>query len=186
MKRKVYLEGELGRRYGSERVIEADTVADIIKCLSANFESFKHYLNSCVDKGLGIKIKVNDTIVDTVEELYLLYGKGDVIITIVPAGSKSKFLKVLVGAAILAVGWWTGIPMLQQFGLSMMIGGIAELLAPDPESAKDIKTDTGYIYSGTAQVVQETDPVPICYGRIRIPGRPVSFEIRNASTVITN
>ena len=198
MKRKVYLEGELGEKYGKVREIYAPTIADIFKCLAANFPDFGKHLIELDKKGMDLKCLVNNEEVDEATDL-LLNKKGDVVVSIIPAGSKSA-IKIIVGvglivfsgglaaglgftgfAATLAAGAFTAI------GVSLLTSGIQELLAPDPASnPNQIQKDAGYLYRGTSQRILDTDPVPVLYGRMRIPGRPISFEIRNKDSVITN
>jgi predicted phage tail protein len=199
MKRKVYLEGELGKLYGYERTIVAPTVGDIFKCLSANFSDFSKYLVDLESKGLDLKCKVNNTELSSAEELNLLYGTGDVIISVVPAGSKSKLMKIVTGAVLIATGYgafgalggYLGAGTflggaIASYGFSLLSMGIAEYMAPDPSSADQITRDSGYVYQGSEQVIRDTDPVPICYGRMRIPAKPISFEVRNLESIITN
>jgi hypothetical protein len=51
------------------------------------------------------------------------------------------------------------------------------MMAPDP--SVDSQQDESYLFQGSNQNIIEGDPVPILYGKLRIPGRPISFEIKN-------
>ena len=54
------------------------------------------------------------------------------------------------------------------------------MMAPDP--SVDIQQDPeDYLFQGSGQNLVEGDPVPVLYGQLRIPGRPISFEIKNAA-----
>jgi predicted phage tail protein len=206
MLRKVYLEGILGEKYGKELEIEANSFSDVFNCLKANFEDFQEwFLNNFGPEEDKLKISciINNYELESDKELTLLYNEGDMIISPIPAGSKGagkklkKAFKIIVGVALivgggymLAGGTLFGVGgalagnILVALGTSLLVSGIQDLMAPDPQ--KDLKNDNGYVYQGSSQNIAETDPVPIVYGRIRIPGRPISFEIRNAETVITN
>jgi len=198
MKRNVYLEGELGEKYGKVREIEANNVAEVFQCLAANFKDFTQYLVELHEKGFDLRCQINNKDIEDIKELNLLNNKGDVTISIIPAGS-SKAVKVLAGVALIATGLGAfgtlgtifGVSLnavALSVGFSLLASGIAEYLAPDPGSTdiNDIKKDAGYLYRGTSQQVLETDPVPVLYGRMRIPGRPISFEVRNKENIITN
>lgn len=191
MNRNVYLEGELGYKYGNHRVINAPRVGDIFRCLKANFDNFTEYLIDLEKKGFDLKIKVvgkNKTIeLKEAKEVDLLYGIGDIIISIVPSGS-NKAIRVIVGAVAIVAGIATGQSWLVSIGVSLFTSGLMEYLAPDPsvDERGEVKKDSGYLYRGTAQEILETDPVPVLYGRMRVPGRPISYEVRNTSKVITN
>ena len=44
MLRKVYLEGEIADRFGSEFEMEVNSFADVMSCLNANFDDFRQYI----------------------------------------------------------------------------------------------------------------------------------------------
>ena len=52
MLRDVYLEGELGEKFGKVRRMEASSFEDALRCLSGNFDDFKTYLADCYEKGI--------------------------------------------------------------------------------------------------------------------------------------
>jgi predicted phage tail protein len=62
-----------------------------------------------------------------------------------------------------------------QMGVSLAIVGIQQLMAPDPAVDKDASTN--YLFSGGANNAVEGDPIPILYGELRVPGRPIAVDI---------
>ena len=44
MKRKIYLEGEIGNKFGKEFTMDVSSFGEVIRCLDANFSDFKKYL----------------------------------------------------------------------------------------------------------------------------------------------
>jgi hypothetical protein len=58
---------------------------------------------------------------------------------------------------------------------SLAMAGIQQIMAPDP--AVDQDNPTNYIFSGGANNAVEGDPIPIMYGELRVPGRPISVDI---------
>ena len=52
-------------------------------------------------------------------------------------------------------------------------------MAPDPST--DNQQDESYLFQGAGQTIVEGDPVPVLYGKLRVPGRPISFEVKNAN-----
>ena len=182
--RKVIFEGELGEKFGKETYIEASSFQDVIKCFMANFEDFKQYLLDSEKRQIRFICKINNVAVGE-HELTLRYGEGDMVITPVPIGAISLkgFFKAIVGIVLVVVGLATGQWGLALQGVSMVFSGIAELLAPDP--GEDEAAGEDYLYSGTAQIIGENDPIPICYGRMRIPAKPISFDIRASNAIIS-
>ncbi len=198
MLRNVYLEGELGARYGSVRRMKADNLVEVMGCLTANFEDFSEYYASCLEDDIVFAWKINDEIVEDPDKLFLTLEKGDIIITPVPVGEgKLKdALKVVAGILVMVFAPQLGVALLGSgkagaaLGTFFKIGGswlfdnsLEDLLTEDPSTDQE---DTSYLFQGSGQTINSTEPIPICYGRMRIPGRPVSFEVRNEERVIFN
>lgn len=100
MKRKVYLEGEIGYKFGKEFEMAADSFSDVFRCLKCNFDGFMPYLQECHEKNIGFILEVEGRPIRNEAEALLLYKEGDMIITSVPAGSKSGPAKILAAVAV--------------------------------------------------------------------------------------
>lgn len=61
MKRKVYLEGEIGEKFGKEFDIVAKSFSDVFQCLNGNFPEMQKYLIECDEKGIGFTCEVAGT-----------------------------------------------------------------------------------------------------------------------------
>ena len=88
MKRNVYLEGEMGIRFGKEFQMVADSFTDVFRCLKCNFPTFMPYLQECHEKNIGFILEVEGRPIKNEVEALLLYKEGDMIITPVPAGAR--------------------------------------------------------------------------------------------------
>lgn len=201
MLRKVYLEGEIGEKFGKEFEIEANSFSKVIQCLELNFPEFRNYLVDCAEKGINFTCQVADKPIEDERELFLQYEEeGAMTITALPAGSKSGIGKILAAVALiviaiylpqLAPGLYEGVAVggmswgqvigmtLISMGISLGMAGIQQLMAPDP--SVDNQQDESYLFQGSGQNILEGDPVPVLYGKLRVPGRPISFEVKNAN-----
>ena len=183
MLRNVYLEGELGEVFTPHLQIDCNTTADVFKCLDANFSEFRPYFQKKHEEGTFLHIDAAGSELEYPEELLMEINEGDIIITPLPAGSKSA-LKIITGAVlvVLAVtnpmGWaaWATTTMLVA-GTMLVTTGLMELMAPDPAVDKTEPGEESYLFNGNAQSIKSGDPVPILYGRLRVPGQPCGFEI---------
>ena len=214
MKRNVYLEGEMGIRFGKEFQMVADSFTDVFRCLKCNFPTFMPYLQECHEKNIGFILEVEGRPIKNEVEALLLYKEGDMIITPVPAGAKSGPAKILAAIAItvmtagmgaIAAGGSTaalggGLGALKAgfvhamgttmgqialgMGINLAMAGIQQMMAPDPST--DSEQDESYIFQGSKQNIVEGDPVPVLYGELRIPGRTVSFHTRSERTQFYN
>jgi len=186
MKRKVYLEGEIGEKFGREFILNVDSFAEVIRCLDCNFPEFRKYMIDSENRGIGFICEVSGTAIQDERELLLIdKNDGDFTISAVPAGSK-KGAKIIVGAILMYVAFSMGSPegatlVLQNFlyaaGANLVLTGVQEILAPDP--SVDDAQDESYLYQGTSQTLVEGDPVPLLYGKLRVPARSISASIRN-------
>ena len=211
MQRKVYLEGEIGERFGYEFDMNVVSFGEAIACLEVNFPEFRQYLVDSDNRGIGFVCQVNDNYIQEEEELLLQYNEGDMVISAVPAGSGGGFGKILGGLLLIGLAFFAGplllasaqvggivgqigmavggfamaaAPVLMGLGINLVLTGIQEIMAPDP--SVDIQQDESYLFQGAGQKILEGDPVPVLYGKLRVPGRPISFEIRNAERQFTD
>ncbi|EIQ9372752.1 tail assembly protein [Salmonella enterica] len=107
-------------------------------------------------------------------------------------GAKNGGMFQFVAGAVLAVvGYalgWTGIgAVVGSIGVSMMVGGIAQMLTPTPKSPTSSHADNGkasVYFSSVDNMIAQGNPVPIPYGEIMCGSRVISQEIttRDEST----
>jgi len=69
-------------------------------------------------------------------------------------------------------------------GMSLAMAGIQQLMAPDP--SVDESSPQSYLFNGAEQNIIEGDPVPVLYGELRVPGRPISFAVANSGSTFSN
>ena len=209
MKRKVILEGEIGDKFGREFTINADSFKDVVQCLNGNFPEFQKYLIEAEERNIGFTCHVGEAPITDERELLLNYPEGAMVISALPAGSKSGGAKLLAAAAIIAIMFT---PFLREYFLittaatattaattsltvlgyitagiavNLALSGLQQLMAPDP-SVDSQQSDESYLFQGTTQEAVEGDPVPIIYGKLRVPGRPISSQIKNERQAFIN
>ena len=204
MKRSIYLEGELALKFGPHHYFYGDSVKDALRLLNANNPELRKYLIDAAENDIGFHIQVGANEIEYAEECLLPLREGDIVITPIPAGSKSGGAKVLTAALIAAVLFIpTGGSSTSLFAAAMKAGGfqafaanaalgiatnlamsgIQQLMAPDP--AVDSQ-DEGYLFNGSSQNIVEGMPIPLLYGELRVPGYPVSFEVIQGSKRVTS
>ena len=54
MNRNVYLQGELGEKFGKKFSVNTDNYADIIKCINVNRPGFLNFIRQCHFDGISI------------------------------------------------------------------------------------------------------------------------------------
>lgn len=213
--RKVYLEGTLGQEFGTGFSVSGRTPTDVLRCLEANFgDPFRKYLIKAHEDNVGFIIEVAGKDI-SLEEMLMPAAEGDLIITPVPAGSKSGGAKILAAIALTvitagvgaAVGYGNLAMNVSQMGamemfsaglayatsttaglvalsvaVNLAMTGINQMMMPDPSSDSD--QNSSYLFNGAEQNIVEGDPVPVLYGRLRVPGQPIAFEVVAGSRVL--
>jgi len=209
MERKIYLEGELGAKFVKEVTMTVTSFSGVLRCLECNYPEIRKYLIECEENNIGFVCEVADAPLNSEAELLLEYQEGDMIITPLPMGSKTGGGKILAALAIAALfiinpgqalyttskvltGVGTGAGgatfgttatltttglVAASIGVNLALTGTQQIMAPDP--SVDNNQDESYLFQGTGQTIIEGDPVPVLYGKLRVPGRPISLQVRN-------
>ena len=198
--RKIYLEGQLGQKFGSSHLFCGDTPADAFRLIGTNYPEFRKYLIECHENDIGFHVEVNNEDID-ITECLLPLSKGDIVVTPVPSGSKSGGAKILAAVALYFITAGIGNALTlagtthqatlaskfflaagkaitvggQMLSVNLALTGIQQLMAPDP--ATDQQNEEGYLFTGDARNVVEGDPIPLLYGELRVPGIPISVEV---------
>ena len=212
MIRKIFLDGELGEKFTPVLEYEGDNIAGAFRCINANYPEFRKYLMDAHEADIGFSVEVEGRQLEDPRECLLNIKEGDIIITPVPAGSKSAGGKILAAVAITALLFTPGGANLLLYGGSQTIAptslyaglqaaggiyaaagvvsfgiatnlaitGIQQIMAPDPSVDKG--EPDSYLFNGAEQNIVEGDPVPVLYGRLRVPGRPISFDVTAGSS----
>lgn len=116
------------------------------------------------------------------------------VIHVVPrlAGAKSGgVFQAVLGAALIAVAWWNpvgwlgaaAVSGLYAAGASMILGGVAQMLAPKARTPTAASIDNGKqntYFSSLDNMVAQGNVLPVLYGEMRVGSRVVSQEISTA------
>jgi len=180
--RKVRLYGPMGSRFGREFSLNVKNPADAIRALSIQIPGFKEYLIQAKSKGLTFAVFIGKR---NITEDGLHDPAGDNAIRIAPIIMGSKrggVLNTIIGAVLIVVGVvlnvYTGIsgtPLIN-LGVSMVIGGVIQMLSPQPKGlgAKDKpENQPSYSMDGAVNTQAQGNPVPLAYGGPLIIGSAV-------------
>ena len=62
--------------------------------------------------------------------------------------------------------------MAMKLGFGLMLGGIAQLLAPTPKP--DAEEKSNYSFGGVVNTTQQGVAIPLCYGQLMVGGAVIS------------
>lgn len=190
MNRKIHLLGNLSQ-FGEVWEMEAKSMGDVIQLIDCQEQGFRKFLIDAAESGLDMAIVGKDFRVEEPDELlFQNLGPEEVYISLVPAGSKKGWGKILLAAVLITVGIFTGGATAGFFatkfgaavstglisaGISIGLAGITQLLAKTPD-ADDQKTKEG-LFDGPTSTLKQGQPVPVLYGELLIGGAPIHVDL---------
>lgn len=175
MLRRIKLYGPLAKFIG-QRILEADvaTAAEAVRFLLANWPEAERHM---AQHSYRVQVDRDDLPVDTEpEQLHYPVGQSEIRIIPVVAGAGAAG-RIIAGVALVAASFLIpgsaaiigiGLKSLTAgIGLSLALGGVAQLLTPVPKLGKeDSASDPrkSFSFSGIQNTSRQGVPVPIIYG----------------------
>ena len=222
MQQVVRLLGDLGERYGAKHVYQnLRTPADAIKLLCINYPAFKTELVAAHESGIGYRV-LQAGVDLNLDDLHLPIGQNDLIVTPVLVGQDGAG-QILAGIGLIAVSLafpggglfggsvfgflggpaasaatltavGTGISVV---GASMVLGGITQMLSPQPDlggvggvstrgefqATRPESVNRGadgqqsYAYLGAQNTVGVGATIPVAYGKVLIGSHGISADV---------
>ncbi|WPK33251.1 tail tip assembly protein I [Escherichia phage AV106] len=164
----IKLSGSLGRRFGVFHRYAVDSYPEAIRALSSQVDGFKEYMQSEVGSRSKFAIFVDGVNVGHHEEEKFKCAK-EIRIVPIPTGSKTGGLfQVVLGAAIMVAAFYTGGASLALMGGAMVLGGVMQMISPQPGGAnfevQSSKNKPSYAFGGAVNTTAAGYPLPIPYG----------------------
>ena len=185
----IILLGELGKRYGRRHLLDVKSPAEAVRALCANFKDFAQFVSSSSERNVGYRVLNMRSDVDLDE----LHNPASQRITIAPvvAGAGGSIGKILVGAALIAAavmvpglgatvlfGTTTLASVAFSVGVSLALGGVAQMLAPQPKfEGPQEEQQPSYVFNGAVNTTAQGQPVPVGYGRMIVGSAVISAGI---------
>ena len=180
MLRKIKLYGQLAKFIG-KRVLTADvaTAAEAVRMLAANFPGLEQHM---AEQHYRVTVGTYDLALD---EIHDPAGQQDIKIVPVIAGAGAT-AKIILGVALFALATFATagggaifgaaiaknigfLAATQAFGISLALGGVAQLISPVPKVPQGRDSDNDprktFNFSGIQQTSRQGVPVPVVYGR---------------------
>lgn len=188
--RKIRLLGELGRRFGRVHQLAVATPAEAIRALCVLRPGFREFMDS---RERHFQVLVRKQAVEDLDRELHMKRPVDADFTIAPviSGAKSALGRIILGVVIIAAAFYTGGASLAAngslvysglagqiafgIGAAMVVGGVAQLLAPTPSFGNPgDESRPSYLFNGPVQTTQQGYPVPVGYGELLVGGAQIS------------
>ena len=188
---EVSLLGELGRKFGRKYSFMASSPKDVFSALCNQLQGFKQYMENAHENGIGFRLVDDDP--EGMDYANVLMGCRKLIIAPIVSGG-GTIGRILIGVALVALAFIPGVgaplasavaagtakagftvvgSLLFSLGTSLVLSGIASLLAPPVSNPKsDTDKKDSFLFDRAAELTTQGNPVPILYGRF-LAGSPL-------------
>lgn len=191
----VRLYGHLGARFGRVFRLDVASPAEAVRALLMQLPGFRDAVLATEGAG-GYRVIAGGAARD-LETMRDPCGERESI-RIVPVlcGAGRKGIgQILLGAALIGFGIWTGGANLAfgaawkaggmqlagyfatSIGMSLVMGGISQMLVGTPAAPGSVErpeNKPSYAFDGPVNTAAQGNPVPVCYGRLIVGSQVVS------------
>lgn len=185
----VYLEGPMGKALGREWHLAVNSPREALDLIEANGAKARAWIRANLEKYSYYRVvcEFSDGRREELsEEEYKVLEMRPTVIRFVPlvvgAGAVGR---IIAGIILIVASYFAGPagPALFSMGVSLIIGGVIELLTPRPhkddnKDQSERKDKTSYYFDGPVNTTGQGIPVPLIYGRVRCGSHVVSAAIR--------
>ena len=175
MLREIRFYGKAAKKYGPVHFVDADTMFMVVRGLvhkfGVKFRQFVKQNNWRIRKDT----KSEANAITNIGVHHELGATALLHMTPVIAGA-SSVLRIVIGIVLLVAAYYFDSPQLAAMGATMILGGIAAMLAPTPQNGG---SETSYNFSGPQNNTDQGGPVPLIYGKVgNIGGTLISAGIQ--------
>lgn len=172
MLKTIKLYGVLGKKFGKEFHLAVESTREAVKALSVQVPGFEHFMLHAHEQGLEFAVFQDD---QNIGETELDMNTSAKVIKVVPkvkGAGGNGILQTILGAVMVVVGVITQQYWAVGMGVGMMIGGIAQMLAPkvDTEDQNQDGNRANKGFGGAVTTIAQGNPVPILYGQREVGG----------------
>jgi predicted phage tail protein len=187
----IILHGELATEFGDKFDVDIDHPAEGYRALACQLPGFKEKIRA--GQFYLVREMPNGEFAVTENMFYL--GMNECRFHIIPIveGANSKGVgKIILGIALIGASFIPGLQGVAFIGLQSLgtvahiaalagiglaLGGLAQILAPQPTNQPATDAKNSFLFGGNINPSGQNIPVPLAFGRMRIPGIPVATQI---------
>ena len=168
----IKLYGALGAKFGKVFKLDVKNPAEAVRAMCSQVKGFRQHLVRFSEPGYVVRVGGDDKSLDELRDPCSSNGANAVV-------------RIIIGTALIAAGVIAGGPTnplgftLMTMGSSLVMGGIAEILAPSPKTtASNSRKETpSYMFDGPVNTIGSGYAVTVGYGEMLIGSHVVSAEL---------
>ncbi|ALA03385.1 MULTISPECIES: tail assembly protein [Enterobacter] len=184
---RIELSGEPGKIFGKIHHRLINKVSEAGTALAKTIPGFESYMISSKSRGLTFAVFKGKKNIGVDDLGFPVTGEVIRIVPVIIGGKKAGVLQTVLGAVLVAAGavlsftpWAAASPFLYKFGAAMMLGGVVQMLSPQPSgiaSKQSADNRASYAFGGVTNTAAQGYPVPLLYGKRLIGGAIISAGI---------
>lgn len=184
---RIELSGEPGKIFGKIHHRLINKVSEAGTALAKTIPGFESYMISSKSRGLTFAVFKGKKNIGVDDLGFPVTGEVIRIVPVIIGGKKAGVLQTVLGAVLVAAGavlsftpWAAASPFLYKFGAAMKLGGVVQMLSPQPSgiaSKQSADNRASYAFGGVTNTAAQGYPVPLLYGKRLIGGAIISAGI---------
>lgn len=197
MIKTLILKGQAAKRFGKKHQFHVADLNEMIRAMCSQVPEFKTYMATAHHDGVRFAFFSGKNNLG-VEGFALTQTENEYTMKTIPRGAKNGgMLQIVIGAVALvgafftagatlaawgaAVGTLSVAGVLTGIGVSMMLGGVVQMLTPQPKFNPGASSSTdnkpNYAFGAPVNTVAMGYPVPLLYGEREVGGAVISAGI---------
>lgn len=188
---QIELSGVLGKTFGKVHYRLISTIHEAGGALAATLPGFEKFMIKSKEQGLTFAVFRGKRNIGEDDLGFPSTGEVIHIVPVVIGSKKAGVLQTILGAVLVVVGVigstigqaWGGAtwgPYMTQAGAAMMLGGVVQMLSPQPAGLarkESPENKASYAFGGVTNTASQGYPVGLLYGKRRIGGAIISAGI---------
>ncbi|MFQ0996840.1 tail assembly protein [Gilliamella sp. CG25] len=196
---KLTLKGAMARQFGKKHTYDVNNIRELLRALCATIKGFEKYMSTAHLKGIKFAFFVDGKNIGIDEFDINVNGKNYVIMPIAQGAKSGGLLQVVIGAVALVAAFFTAgaslaawsaamaagtlsvTSILTSIGINMMLGGVVQLLTPQPKfnagGASHTENKPNYGFGAPVNTNAVGYPVPVLLGNREIGGAVINAGI---------
>ena len=186
------LGGYLGREFGRTHKFLVSSTKEAVHALSCQNKKFKEAMKVAHTKGVTFAVFNGKHNIGSPEELSMGTKEVVRILPVYEGSKRAGAFQTILGVALIAVatfatgGFAGGLAAAGLWGTvavaggSMLLGGISQLLTPQPKGLKtteDSANQASYAFGGPVNTTAQGNPIGLLYGEREVGGAFISAGI---------
>ncbi|WP_241609727.1 tail assembly protein [Rosenbergiella australiborealis] len=197
MLKTLILKGQAAKKFGKKHQFHVADLNEMIRAMCSQVKGFKKYLATAHHDGIHFAFFSEKENIG-IEGFEMTTTAKTFTMQPVPRGSKQGgMLQIVIGVAALvgafftagatlaawgaAVGTMSAAGVLTGLGISMVLGGVVQMLTPQPKmnvaASSSADNKPNYAFGAPVNTVAMGYPVPVLYGEREVGGAVVSAGI---------